>query len=75
MQLSENEIIEEARKLGVVDETKVRDRNIYAAFKSMRDNEMKYEDAIRKLALQFYVSEKRIENIITEQVKNNSVKN
>lgn len=70
MQLSEKEIIEEARKLGIVDEIKVRDRNIYAAFRSMRDNDMKYEDAIRKLALQFFISDKRIEGIVTQQEKN-----
>lgn len=62
---NEDKIIAEARQLGIVDEDKVRNLNIYNAFLSMRQNGMKYEDALYKLHLQFFLSEDRIRRIIT----------
>lgn len=62
----EDRIIADARQLGIVDEDKVRNLNIYNAFSSMRGNGMKYEDAIYKLHMQFFLSEDRIRRIITE---------
>lgn len=64
MQMNESEIIEQARSLGIVDETKVRNRTIYQAYKSMRSNSMKYEDAIYKLSVQFCLGEDSIRAIV-----------
>ncbi len=56
-------IISEATELGITDETKIRDLKIRCAFKSMRSNNMKYEDALRKCSELFCLSEERIKTI------------
>lgn len=67
--LSEHEtkVIDDARKLGVLDETKSRNLQIKNAFRSMRANGMKYEVCVQKLSMQFCLSESRIENIINQK--------
>lgn len=64
MLIDEAEIIEKARSLGIVDETKVRNRQIFNAFTSMRENSMKYEEAIYKLSTQFCLGEDSIRAIV-----------
>ena len=56
-------IITEASALGITDETKIRDLRIRSAFQSMRNNNMKYEEALRKCSMQFCLSEERIKTI------------
>ncbi len=66
-------IISKASSLGITDETKVRDLRIRCAFKSMRSNGMKYEDALFKCSMQFCLSEARIKTI-THGIKSNGKK-
>lgn len=56
-------IINKASKLGITDEVKIRDLRIRCAFKSMRTNGMKYEEALHKCSVQFCLSEERIKTI------------
>ncbi|HMQ79201.1 MAG TPA: hypothetical protein PKE39_04450 [Ignavibacteria bacterium] len=56
-------VIKEAEGLGIADEIKIRDLRIRCAFRSMRTNGMKYEDALYKCHLQFCLSEERIRSI------------
>jgi hypothetical protein len=66
-------IIEQATELGITDPLKIRNLKIYEKFRHYRDvDKMKYEEAVRKLSEEFFLSYPRIENIIIiGKTKNN----
>ena len=57
-------IIEQARKLKIVNETKIRNLKIKEEFDELRSAFIKYEDAINILANKYYRSPCTIEQII-----------
>jgi len=63
--MEDKAIIEGARKMGIINETKVRNIKIRTEYKNLREVEkMKYEDAINKLAFDFCLAFATIERII-----------
>ena len=58
-------IIDDAKKIGIVNETKVRNIEIRRKFKEMRyEKYIKYDDALIRLAQDYYLSISSIQQII-----------
>ena len=60
-------VIEQAQKLGIADETKIRNMQIRDEFSAMRGQGKKYEETITVLALKYFRSESLIEQIVNKQ--------
>ena len=58
-------IISDAEKIGIVNQTKVRNIEIRREFREMRDNSIKYDDALYNLAQKYYLSISSIQQIIS----------
>lgn len=70
MNATEEKIVADARKLGVLDETKLRDLKIYREYLLLKQHpDYKYETAISSLANKYFLSVERIRTIIWEQNK------
>ena len=60
-----DKIISEAEKIGIVNQTKVRNIEIRRKFRKMReDGNTKYDDAITLLASEYFLSISSIQQII-----------
>lgn len=64
MVMEEEKIISEARRIGIANEIKIRNKCIRKEFHDLRQNGIKYEDAIKKLSDIHFISYTRIEQII-----------
>jgi hypothetical protein len=58
-------IISDAEKIGIANPTKVRNIEIRREFREMRDNFVKYDDALYKLAQKYFLSISSIQQIIS----------
>lgn len=57
-------IIEQARKLEIADEIKIRNLQIYDEYVKLRDKFMSYEKAMDTLAYKYFLSPSSIEKIV-----------
>lgn len=63
-------VIRSARELGIVNEVAVRNLHIWHKYKKLRSGFVKYEDAVRQLAEEYFLSFISIERIVCKQKKN-----
>lgn len=61
---AKKKIIEDARRLGIADEYRIRNIEIRDEFAAMKSSQMKYAEKIQKLAYKYFLTEKHIENIL-----------
>lgn len=64
MRQKHRKIIAEAEKLGVINKTKARNLEIRSKFKKMRDDGIKYDDAVIQLSREYFTSISTIQNVI-----------
>ena len=64
VELSEELIIAEATKLGIINQTKVRNLKIRRKHNELRSAGTKYDECVRRLSSEFYVSESSIVKIL-----------
>lgn len=65
MEMEEEKIISEARRIGIANEIKIRNKFIRKEFHNLRSNGVKYEDAVKKLSDTYFISYTRVEQIIS----------
>lgn len=60
-------IIEEARMLGIADETKIRNIRIRDEYNELRTQKIKYFERVHQLADKYFLGVKAIESIISQK--------
>jgi hypothetical protein len=60
-----DKIISDAKKIGIVNDTKVRNIQIRREFREMREKFVKYDDALYNLAQKHFLSISSIQQIIS----------